>query len=89
MAIKPFFEDGDSAHFNAQGGPSRAGIYEFIRYDGRKIIYRLDFMEGDPPRLKVIRASRPEDYPNPTHALHALDGDWVRYLGPIPVQEEE
>lgn len=84
MSIKPFFQDGESAYFDKNGGPLRAGIYEFKRYDGRKIIYRLAFTDGDEPRLKVIRASRPEDYPNPPHALHALDGEWIRYLGALP-----
>lgn len=81
MSIKPFFPDGESAYFDKNGGPLRAGIYEFKRYDGRKIIYRLAFTEGDEPRLKLIRASRPEDFPNPPHAL---DGEWIRYQGALP-----
>ena len=84
MAIKPFFEGAESPFFDAGGMPARAGIYEFRRFDGRKILYTLEFMaaeEGGIPRLKVVHASRMEDYPYPAHALKGLDGEWVRWLG--------
>jgi hypothetical protein len=84
MAIKPFFDDSESSHFDNGGMPARPGIYEFRRFDGRKILYTLDFMdaaEGEAPRLKVVHASRMADYPYPAHALNTLDGDWVRWLG--------
>ena len=84
MAIKPFFEDAENSHFDKGGNPAIAGIYEFRRYDGRKILYTLEFMEheeGETPRLKVVHASSMKDYPYPAHALNTLDGDWVRYLG--------
>lgn len=84
MAIKPFFEGAESSFFDGGGLPIKPGIYEFRRFDGRKILYTLEFMdasEGEAPRLKVVHASRMEDYPYPSHALKALDGDWLRWLG--------
>jgi hypothetical protein len=90
MATKPFFEDAESSFFSTGGMPTKAGIYEFRRYDGRKILYTLDFMEqteGEAPRLKVVHASRMADYPYPAHALNTLDGDWVRWLG-MPGSDE-
>ncbi|GEM_PF-6816082 len=84
MAIKPFFEDAETSYFDNRGMPAKAGIYEFRRYDGRKILYTVEFMEaaeGETPRLKVVHASRMADYPYPSHALNTLDGDWVRWLG--------
>jgi hypothetical protein len=84
MSRKPFFEDSDSSFFDAGGMPIRPGIYEFRRFDGRKILYTLEAMEPDADglvRMKVSHASRMADYPYPAHALNTLDGDWVRYLG--------
>ena len=86
MPSKPFFGDAESSFFDAGGMPVRRGIYEFRRFDGRKILYTLAFQDeeeggGAPPRLKVVHASRMADYPYPAHALNTLDGDWVRYLG--------
>ena len=84
MAIKPFFEGAESSFFDGGGMPVKPGIYEFRRFDGRKILYTLEFMdaeEGEPPRLKVVHASGMADYPYPAHALKNLDGDWVRWLG--------
>ncbi len=113
MSYNSFFGDEESEYFDLLGRPKRPGIYEFQRYDGRKIIYTLACLEQDqeqvheqvhehepaneaeaepgsgqagevkniPPRLKVVRASRLEDYPNPAHALDNLDGQWVRFLG--------
>ena len=91
MTAKPFFEDAESSYFNDQGMPAREGIYEFRRYDGRKILYTLEFMEaveGEAPRLKVTHASRMADYPYPSHALNTLDGAWVRWLG-LPSKETD
>ena len=90
MATKPFFEDAESSYFDNGGMPTKPGIYEFRCFDGRKIIYTLDFMEPEedrPPRLKVVRASSMAHYPYPAHALNTLDGDWVRFLG-LPAAEE-
>jgi hypothetical protein len=93
MATKSFFGDGDDEYFDASGNPKRPGIYEFRRYDGRKIIYTLDFIEREnegedkvaeeavAPKLKVVKANRFEDFPNPPHALKSLDGEWLRFLG--------
>jgi hypothetical protein len=84
MTAKPHFEDAESSYFNDRGMPAREGIYEFRRYDGRKILYTLEFkepVEGEAPRLKVTHASRMADYPYPAHALNTLDGAWVRWLG--------
>jgi hypothetical protein len=84
MAIKPFFEGAESRFFDGAGMPVKPGIYEFRRSDGRKILYTLAFMdaeEGGIPRLKVVHASRMEDYPYPAHALKVLDGEWIRWLG--------
>jgi hypothetical protein len=96
MAYKSFFGEEESEYFDLLGRPKRPGIYEFQRFDGRKIIYTLDLLEQEneeasesmvgqgsvvPPRLKVVRASSLEDYPNPAHALKNLDGQWVRFLG--------
>ena len=86
MAIKPFFEGAESPFFDGAGMPVKPGIYEFRRSDGRKILYTLAFMdteEGGIPRLKVVHASRMEDYPYPAHALRILDGEWVRWLGEL------
>jgi hypothetical protein len=91
MAIKPFFEDAESSYFDSAGMPCKPGRYEFLRYDGRKILYTLDFMEaeeGETPRLKVVRASGLADYPYPAHALNTLDGSWARWLGPVREEEE-
>jgi hypothetical protein len=87
MAIKPFFDGAESSFFDGAGMPLKAGIYEFRRSDGRKILYTLEFMdaeEGETPRLKVVHASGVADYPHPAHALKALDGDWLRWLGDPP-----
>lgn len=90
MAIKPFFEGAESPFFDGAGMPVKPGIYEFRRSDGRKILYTLAFMEAEEagegeeagiPRLKVVHASRMEDYPYPAHALRVLDGEWIRWLG--------
>src|SRR5688500_18033541 len=85
MSYRSFFGDEESEYFDMLGRPKRPGIYEFQRFDGRKVIYTLAFAEQEdeeaPPRLKVIRASRMEDYPSPAHALKNLDGQWVRFLG--------
>jgi hypothetical protein len=84
MAIKPFFDDAENSYFDKGGMPCKPGIYEFRSYDGRKILYTLDFMEqeeGETPRLKVVHASRMADYPYPAHALKTLDGDWERFVG--------
>ena len=92
MAIKPFFEDAESSHFDHRGMPTKPGIYEFRRYDSMKILYTLDFKdheEGEEPRLKVVRASRMSEFPSPAHALNTLDGAWVRYLGPGETSEAE
>jgi hypothetical protein len=91
MSRKPFFEDAESSFFDAGGMPTRPGIYEFRRFDGRKILYTLAFTEPDseseaPLRLKVVHSSRMADYPYPAHALNSLDGDWVRFVG-MPGQE--
>jgi hypothetical protein len=91
MAAKPFFEDADSSFFDGSGRPIRPGIYEFRRFDGRKILYTLKFMDQEaeePPRLKVVHASRMADYPYPSHALNTLDGDWVRFIG-LPGRDGE
>lgn len=91
MPAKPFFEDADSSFFDSRGMPIRPGIYEFHRFDGRKILYTLEFMDGEneaPPRLKVVHASRMEDYPYPAHALNALEGSWMRFLG-LPASSPE
>src|SRR5688500_4967405 len=90
MAIKPFFDDAENSYFDKGGMPSKPGIYEFRSYDGRKILYTLDFMdqeEGEAPRLKVVHASRMADYPYPAHALNTLDGDWERFVG-LPSEPE-
>jgi hypothetical protein len=91
MAIKSFFGDEENEYFDLMGRPKLPGIYEFMKSDGRKIIYTLDFMEREDsdaePRLKVVRASRIQDYPSPTHALKNLDGQWLRYLG-LPTPDE-
>ena len=89
MAYQSFFDDAANENFDLMGRPKRPGIYEFVKSDGRKIIYTLDYMEQDDPeaepRLKVVRASRFQDYPSPAHALKNLDGQWLRYLGqPTP-----
>jgi hypothetical protein len=92
MAIKPFFEGAESSFFDGGGMPVKPGIYEFRRFDGRKILYTLEFMdaeEGETPRLKVVHASRMEDYPYPAHALKTLDGDWLRWLGEPGKDDEE
>jgi hypothetical protein len=84
MAMNPFFEGADEAHFDIHGQPVHPGRYEFRMFDGRKVLYTLEFMEqeeGQPPRLRVAKASRMQDYPIPAHALKTLDGQWVRYLG--------
>lgn len=84
MPAKPFFDDAESSCFDSRGMPTLPGRYEFRRSDGRKILYTLAWMEpesGDVPRLKVTHSSRMEDYPYPAHALQALDGEWIRYLG--------
>jgi len=86
MSVKPFFEDSESSHFDAHGNPAGPGRYEFRRDDGVKILYTLDWMEreeGEAPRLTVVRCSRLADFPSPAHALHSLDGTWVRWLGPV------
>ncbi|MDB5106842.1 MAG: hypothetical protein JWP91_4531 [Fibrobacteres bacterium] len=85
MATKPFFGDSESPYFDNGGMPVQAGIYEFHRSDGRRILYTLEFMEAEeelPARLKVVHCSSMADYPYPAHALNTLDGDWVRFLGP-------
>lgn len=92
MAVKPFFEDGESSYFDSRGRPMLPGLYEFRRYDGMKILYTLDFMEreeGEAPRLKVVRCSRLADFPSPAHALNTLDGTWTRWLGPGDREEAE
>lgn len=90
MATKPFFGDSESSYFDPHGRPSHAGVYEFRRYDGMKILYTLDWMqreEGEEPRLKVVRCSRISEFPSPPHALNTLDGAWVRWLGPIEKED--
>ncbi|GEM_PF-6845217 len=91
MAYQSFFGDEENEYFDLMGRPKRPGIYEFVKSDGRKIIYTLDFMEQeDPdaePRLKVVRASRLQDYPSPAYALKSLDGHWLRFLG-LPTPDE-
>lgn len=85
MAVKPFFGDSESSYFDAHGRPSGPGIYEFRRHDGMKLLYTLDWMDredGEEPRLKVVRCSRFSEFPSPAHALNALEGTWVRWLGP-------
>ncbi len=89
MAVKPFFEDADSPYFDARGRPSRAGIYEFRRSDGMRLLYTLGYEEredggeeGAAPRLRVVHCSRMSEFPSPAHALNSLDGSWVRWLGP-------
>jgi hypothetical protein len=85
MAVKPFFEDSESSHFDQHGRPLLPGIYEFRRQDGMKLIYTLDWMEpedGAEPRLRVVRCNRLSEFPSPAHALNTLDGTWVRWLGP-------
>ena len=84
MPSKPFFGDAESSFFDAGGMPIRPGIYEFQRFDGRKVLYTLESVPGEAgatPRLQVVHASRMEDYPYPAHAFRSLDGNWVRYLG--------
>ena len=85
MAYRPFFNDEQSEYFDMQGRPKLPGIYEFQRSDGRKIIFTLGFEDVEageaPPRLRVLRASRLEDFPSPAHALKNLDGQWIRFLG--------
>ena len=86
MSVKPFFGDSESEHFDAQGRPTGPGLYEFRRHDGVKILYTLDWIEreeGEAPRLTVVRCNRLADFPSPAHALDALDGTWVRWLGPL------
>ncbi|MBW8889145.1 MAG: hypothetical protein JF616_15430 [Fibrobacteres bacterium] len=85
MAVKPFFEDSGSSHFDPHGRPLRPGIYEFRRTDGMKLLYTLDWMEreeGEEPRLRVVHCNRISEFPSPAHALKNLDGSWVRWLGP-------
>jgi hypothetical protein len=85
MSVKPFFEDSGSPYFDARGRPARPGIYEFSRHDGMKILYTLAYEEreaGEAPRLRVVHCSRMSEYPSPAHALHTLDGTWVRWIGP-------
>jgi hypothetical protein len=85
MAYRSFFGDEENEFFDMLGRPKRPGIYEFQRFDGRKVIYTLGWQtQDDPealPRLRVVRASRLEDYPSPSHALKNLDGQWIRFLG--------
>jgi hypothetical protein len=87
MAVKPFFEDSGSPFFDGRGLPARPGVYEFRRHDGMKLLYTLAYEEredGEEPRLRVVRCSRMSEFPSPAHALHALDGIWMRWLGPVP-----
>ncbi len=85
MSYPSFFGDEESEYFDNLGRPKRPGIYEFQRFDGRKVIYTLALMEqedeGTPPKLRVVRANRMEDYPSPAHAIRNLNGQWVRFLG--------
>ncbi len=108
MTLKPFFSDAEDAYFDRSGLPKLPGQYEFLRSDGRRVIYTLDFensqdlekpgvepspenqsageIEAPPrpePRLRVVRASRFEDFPQPAHALWRLEGEWLRFLSKL------
>ena len=92
MAYRSFFDGEDDPNFDRQGRPKSSGVFEFRNFEGRVVLYTLDWMrreDGDPPVLKVIHATRIQDYPSPAHALKNLDGTWVRYIGPVPASDDD